>query len=107
MGHDAPGHVFVHEHRDVMLLFVRSFREGTWRRLLIMPLLVMSGLLVYVVDKGGSLVFEYGMGVKAISEEPELETNGHEHDNRTESQIHDSHSSTPDSNIKSGDSDEK
>ena len=92
LGHGTPGHDFVHEHRDVMLwmsgllvittavmLLVRSFREGKWRRLLILPLLVISGLLVYGADKGGRLVFEYGMGVKAVSERATQETNAKEH----------------------------
>lgn len=97
LGHDAPGHEFVHEHRDVMLwmsgllvvttflvVFVRTLREGQWRRLLIAPLLVISGLLIYGADKGGQLVFEYGTGVRAVSEAPQEETEGHEHNNKSE-----------------------
>ena len=92
LGHGTPGHDFVHEHRDVMLwmggllgvttlamLLVRSFREGKWRRLLIVPLFVISGLLVYGADKGGRLVFEYGVGVKTVSEKAAQETNASEH----------------------------
>lgn len=118
LGHDTPGHDFVHEHRDVMLwmsgllvvttvvmLFVRSFREGKWRRLLIVPLLVIAGLLVYGADKGGRLVFEYGIGIKAVSEKAIQETTSHEDEDGSESEDFDNHTSMPDSNIKSGDSD--
>ena len=38
---------------------LRSLREGKARRLLIVPLFVISGLLVYGADKGGRLVFEF------------------------------------------------
>ncbi len=81
LGHDSPGHEFVHEHRNIMLLmsvlltattatvlFVRSVREGGWRRLLILPLAIVCGMLVYGADKGGRLVFEYGMGVAKQTE---------------------------------------
>jgi uncharacterized membrane protein len=91
LGHDMPGNEFVHVHRNIMLwmsgllvattvvmLFVRSFREGNWRRLLIVPLLIISGLLIYGADKGGRLVFEYGMGVRAIPETSSEDTKGHE-----------------------------
>ena len=114
LGHDTPGHDFVHEHRDVMLwmsgvlvattvvmLFVRSFREGKWRRLLLVPLFVISGLLVYGADKGGRLVFEYGVGVKAVSEKAIRETTSHEHEDGSESEDFDNHTSTPDSSMKS------
>lgn len=78
LGHDAPGHDFVHEHRDVMIwmsglllattllvLFIRSLREGKARRLVIVPLFITSVLLIYGADRGGRLVFEYGTGVRA------------------------------------------
>ena len=91
LSHDSPGHEFVHEHRNVMLwmsgallitmltvLRLRSLREGKARRFLIIALFVISGLLVYGADKGGRLVFEFGMGVKAISETSTEEMEGHE-----------------------------
>lgn len=108
LGHDAPGHEFVHEHRDVMLwmsgllvvttlpvIFLRTVREGKWRRLLILPLVVISALLIYGADKGGQLVFEYGTGVKAISEGTTEETEGHEHGEETDED--DAAHSAPDS----------
>lgn len=81
LGHDAPGHEFVHEHRDVMVwmsgflvvtslavLLLRPFREGKARGFLIVVLLGISSLLVYGADKGGRLVFELGTGVNATSD---------------------------------------
>lgn len=95
LGHDAPNHEFVHQHRDIMywmtgLLLVtsvavaslRKFRQGAGRRVLIFPLLVISGLLVYGADKGGRLVFDLGMGVRAKTA-PAAEhdsTSQHQHD---------------------------
>ncbi|MCA9735059.1 MAG: hypothetical protein H6696_14675 [Deferribacteres bacterium] len=91
LGHDAPGHEFVHEHRDVMfwmtglllattvsVIFIEPLRSGKLRKLLILPLLVISGLLVNGADKGGVLVYEYGMGVNMKMEQhdatqPELQ----------------------------------
>ncbi|NIR51726.1 DUF2231 domain-containing protein [candidate division KSB1 bacterium] len=114
LGHDAPGHEFVHEHRDVMLwmsgllvaatllvLFVRAFREGQWRRLFILPLLVISGLLINGADKGGRLVFEYGTGVRAVSEAPHEETEGHEPGEETTEQNSGHSASVPDSSQES------
>ncbi|KAA3656849.1 MAG: hypothetical protein DWQ10_14505 [Calditrichaeota bacterium] len=76
LGHDAPGHEFVHEHRDVMfwmtgflvatsiaVIFIEPLRTGKLRKLLILPLLIISGLLIDGADKGGFLVYEHGMGV--------------------------------------------
>jgi len=99
-GHDSPGHDFVHEHRDVMLwmsgillvttlsvIFVRSLREGKMRRLLILALFVISALLVYGADKGGRLVFEFGMGVKGMSGQAVQESHSHEHEDQHESEL--------------------
>ncbi|MFQ5865345.1 MAG: hypothetical protein ACE5IW_08975, partial [bacterium] len=99
-----------HEHRDVMLwmsgillatvfavLIVRPLREGNFRRLVIVPLLVVSGLLIYGADKGGRLVFEYGMGVKAPAEMTEQETSAHTHAESSEKEVPESHSAMPDS----------
>ncbi len=101
LGHDAPGHDLVHEHRDVMIwmsglllatsllvLFIRSFREGKVCRLVIVPLLITSVLLIYGADRGGRLVFEYGTGVRAISVQGAEES---------ESEVPNSQTSTPDS----------
>lgn len=76
LGHDSPGHEFVHQHRDVMywmtgfllvtsagVLSMKNIRNGNLRKFLIIPLLVVSALLVYGADKGGFLVFQHGMGV--------------------------------------------
>ncbi len=114
LGHDTPGHDFVHEHRDVMLwmsgvlvattlatLFMRTIREGPWRRLLIVPLLIVSALLVYGADKGGRLVFEYGVGVKAASEASFEESESHEHEDGTEKVDAENLTSMPDSSEES------
>ena len=87
LGHDSPGHDFVHAHRDVMywmtglllattatVVFLKNFREGAGRRFLLVALFVISGLLVYGADKGGRLVFEFGMGVKTGANQPGLQT---------------------------------
>ncbi|MFQ5707853.1 MAG: DUF2231 domain-containing protein [bacterium] len=92
LGHESPGHEFVHEHRNVMLLMrglllvtalavlmSRSPREGRGRRVLIGPLLIVSALLVYGADKGGRLVLQYGIGVQAVSEKAIMEDENHEH----------------------------
>jgi len=113
LGHDAPGHEFVHEHREAMLwmsglllvttlavLFIRSLRVGNARRLLIVPLLIVSGLLIYGADKGGRLVFEYGMGVKAISVSTPQESDAHEHD-ESEETIPDQQKVLPDTSSQS------
>ncbi len=84
LGHDSPGHEFVHQHRDVMywmsgllnitaaaVLFIKNLRIGDLRKVLLLPLLLISGLLVYGADKGGLLVFEHGMGVNATTMQQE------------------------------------
>ncbi len=112
LGHDAPGHDFVHEHRNVMMwmsgillvtvfsvLFVRPLREGNLRRLLIIPLLVIGALLVYGADKGGQLVFEYGMGVKAISEDVEHGSSGHTNVEKSTNEDPENRTAVPDSSM--------
>ncbi|HHL72013.1 MAG TPA: hypothetical protein ENJ29_05820 [Bacteroidetes bacterium] len=82
LGHDAPGHEFVHEHRDAMywttgilvviaaaVAFLKDLREGAARKFLIVALLIVNGMLMYGADKGGRLVYEFGMGVKAMQEQ--------------------------------------
>ncbi len=102
LGHDAPGHDFVHEHRDVMLWMsgililtalsvfsVRTFREGKSRRILLFVLFIISGILGYGADKGGRLVYEFGMGVKTISAQPEADRNNYEIGENEEADHHD------------------
>ncbi|MFQ5677789.1 MAG: hypothetical protein ACE5G1_18015, partial [bacterium] len=72
---------------------------GNLRRVLIVPLLVVSGLLIYGADKGGRLVFEYGMGVKASSEASEHETDEHTHGESREHEVPENHSVVPDSSM--------
>ena len=82
LGHDAPGHELVHGHRDIMVGFTallvglallnvflsgvgRKDRFPNWERWA-RPLLLLlaSAALVVGTDRGGRLVFQYGIGVK-------------------------------------------
>ncbi len=82
IGHDSPGHDLVHVHRDIMVWFTSMLvllailniilssenlvgRFPIWT-VLIRPvvLFVLGVILVIGTDRGGQLVFQYGMGVK-------------------------------------------
>ena len=82
VGHDTPGHEFVHTHRDIMVAFTiiivglalanafmartgRVDRSPLWGRW-VRPVLVLVAAAVLVVgtDRGGELVFRYGIGVR-------------------------------------------
>lgn len=93
LGHDSPGHDYVHVHRDIMywmtgllltttaaVAFLKNVREGAARRFLIVALLAISGLLAYGADKGGRLVFEFGMGVRTSTEQPAQQIDSHSHE---------------------------
>ncbi len=82
LGHDSPGHDFVHTHRDIMLWYTALIstlavlhglaRSNIWgwlshwafkaARLLLLAAAVV--MLIIGTDRGGQLVFQYGMGVK-------------------------------------------
>ncbi len=76
LGHDAPGHDFVHEHRDVMLWFTWltvgaaiAFHFLKMQKAVIFRvavLVVLSALLVVGSDRGARLVYQYGMGVNMM-----------------------------------------
>jgi hypothetical protein len=100
IGHDSPGHEMVHTHRDIMVLFtgiivllaflqaisasVKSLRgKGLWWTRLGYPvlLLISSLILVLGADRGGRLVFQYGIGVKMEIPPMELQDHSnHQHD---------------------------
>ena len=75
MGHDAPGHEYVHIHRDYMLvatglmigvtvgaLWTRRW-EGIWHRwVLLGGLLIANAVAAMGADRGALLVFGYRMG---------------------------------------------
>ncbi len=78
LGHDTPGHDYVHGHRDVMIWFtaftvlaaivfqfIKSSRQGLYR---LVVLVFLSGLLMFGADRGARLVYEYGVGVKKTTE---------------------------------------
>ncbi|MGB3941559.1 MAG: DUF2231 domain-containing protein [Candidatus Manganitrophaceae bacterium] len=90
-GHDAPGHDYIHIHRNWMIattavgilltgcLFWIN-KKGNWasqRWGLLFGLVVLSGLVALGADRGGRLVFEFGTGINpAVLKET---TSGAEH----------------------------
>lgn len=95
LGHDSPGHEFVHVHRNYMLattlvavvLCVAAFafhRKAVKRGPLALAvgMIVLGVLLTLGADRGAALVFRYGMGVSAEAvgqEAPEHPPHSHEH----------------------------
>jgi len=86
LGHESPGHDFVHYHRDLMVIFtvvavvlallfqfVRQLDRPIIRWI---AFLILTGWLVYSADKGAELVFRYGMGVHI---ETNVHTDEHQH----------------------------
>ncbi len=92
-GHDAPGHDFIHIHRNWMLtatlvgvfLSIYLFRinqRGQWasqRWRFLFGLVVLSALVALGADRGGRLVFEFGVGINpnVIKESPQAQGGGH------------------------------
>ena len=87
-GHNAPGHDFIHIHRNWMvattavgvlltgyLIWINN--KGKWashRWGFLMGLVILAALVALGADRGGRLVFEFGTGVnpaviKAVSQE--------------------------------------
>jgi len=106
LGHETPGHEFVHAHRNVMVwmtgflagtaiavLAVPALRAGKRRKLVIIPLVFISGLLLYGADKGGQLVFEFGLGVKAVPHSAIENQSGHHHEEENDVSDHEKHAS--------------
>lgn len=90
-GHDAPGHDFIHIHRNWMLastavgILLAGYlfwinQKGNWashRGRLLLGLAVLSALVALGADRGGRLVFEFGTGINpAVLKET---TSGAEH----------------------------
>ncbi len=100
LGHETPGHEFVHTHRDVMVwytsilvlgtlvhLIVKKCQTGIYRLFL---LIVTTGIMVVGTDLGGQLVYRYGVGVKSgISSSENSEDQGEaEGQEKQETHIH-------------------
>jgi uncharacterized membrane protein len=89
LGHDSPGHEFVHVHRDFMLVATGLAvlitvigwwslkRRHTWRLGLAVAALILAGITSLGADRGAELVFRYGVGV--AMDQP-AQTDGHNHD---------------------------
>ncbi|NOZ04182.1 MAG: hypothetical protein GXO92_06195 [FCB group bacterium] len=94
LGHDTPGHDYVHGHRDVMLWFtallvlaatvfqfIKKLRKGIYR---LVTLVILSGLLMLGADLGARLVYTYGVGVNKTIETHEDDD---DHDSAIENNI--------------------
>jgi uncharacterized membrane protein len=95
-GHSAPGHNFIHVHRDwmvattgvgILLTFYLAWinAKGKWRSQrwgFLAGLVVLTFLVSMGADRGGRLVFEFGTGVNPdvikVIEAPH-EEDGHSH----------------------------
>ncbi len=101
IGHESPGHDMVHTHRDFMvwftgitvvlalmqaiLTYVKSLNaEALWWSRLGRPvlLIVAAVILILGADRGGRLVFQYGIGVEMEAPPADLnhDHSTHQHD---------------------------
>ena len=92
-GHDAPGHDYIHIHRNWMVattllgivLSISLFRinqKGRWasqRWRLLFGLVVLSALVALGADRGGRLVFEFGVGINPDVLKESVPMQRHEH----------------------------
>ncbi|PCI51448.1 MAG: hypothetical protein COB49_01640 [Alphaproteobacteria bacterium] len=88
VGHDAPSHLAMTDHRNWALVTavflwvlaiwsVFSYRAGkTVGLLFVVAMLMGSGLLGITGLKGGEIVYRYGLGVMSL---PKVEGEGHSH----------------------------
>ncbi len=80
LGHDSPGHDLVHNHRDYMVtttilavltmavaFSLRRLSKKRWRALVFGLLTATIVVLGLGADRGGELVFRYGVGVRRES----------------------------------------
>lgn len=109
IGHDSPGHDYVHGHRDIMFLLTgilmviaiivinRRRANRIIGRYRLFPLLLLASLvLTYGADKGGQLVFEFGVGVtppiqgENIEQTPHIKSKSddNQHDDKEEKTNH-------------------
>jgi len=90
LGHDSPGHELVHAHRNLavvttVLAVLACFAYSNWGKSdslrarwgLTAALLAVVVVLALGAEKGGSMVYKYGTGVRW--ETPPPAETGHEH----------------------------
>ncbi len=81
LGHNSPNHDMVHQHRNIMLVvtagivlcaiflgFVKEMCTGNGRKLLLPILVLLSGMMAFGADKGGEMVYQYGIGTNVKTE---------------------------------------
>lgn len=92
LGHDSPGHDFVHVHRDFMLVatilgavvtalawLLRRRQDRLIRWSLVAALLALNAVTTLGADRGALLVYGYGMGT-AQQAPPSSEPASHDND---------------------------
>ncbi len=98
IGHDSPGHEFIHVHRNWMIgtamaaLFTTGVAFGKRRSARLMDraavlalLLLTNALLVLGADRGAFLVYERGVGTHVV---PQAETAPHDHEAEDQEILH-------------------
>jgi len=96
IGHDSPGHTFVHTHRDFMLvasafavlvtgasIMLRNKEQKLVKLLLVGALGITNGVVFLGADRGAELVFRYGIGVSAEAVEQVDTQHMHSDSNKT------------------------
>lgn len=91
VGHDAPSHAAMTNHRNWGLASLAAFllagafcwsgRSTSFKARDLLLLLASSTLLIVTAYKGGELVYRYGLGVQSL---PEVTGDGHDHDHGDE-----------------------
>jgi len=85
LGHDSPGHDLVHQHREIMIVYTvvivalalanlfisrraSEYFAKIWMKTL-RPLILVAAVAVLSLgaDRGGELVFRYGLGVRQVT----------------------------------------
>ncbi len=107
VGHDAPSHLAMTDHRNwalataaffwvLAIWSVVHYRTGKAIGLFfVMPMIIGAGLLGATGFKGGEIVYRYGLGVMSM---PKSEGEGHDHsheDGAAEAHDHDEEKALP------------
>ena len=100
LGHDSPGHDFVHTHRSFMLFatglavltsglafILRGFTSPRAKWVVTSALLLTVSMTTLGADRGAMLVYTYGMGTHTA---PQSTGSPHSHDD-AENQAHEAH----------------
>lgn len=89
LGHDSPGHEFVHVHRNFMAvstLLALGTSMASWHlaarapqrdRAVLLGLVCTCAVLTLGADRGANLVFRYGVGVSSTSPPAAAHEDGH------------------------------